>query len=195
MQFKKGIREWRDGLTKITRETAGIEWAVGIGLYVLTLTSPTQWLHIGYDLSKKSSLIDGYVFITLLISAVIFAFPTVSLAIVSTYFAASTVIVLLNTVLLRRVFGQIPSPERSLLLFICNVTQIVFMFATWYHICGEEHPLLRSVLVFATIGHSDKARGVTMLQVATDFVLLAIFLSYLVGHFGAKRGPEPDIGD
>src|SRR5262249_24473766 len=105
MQFKQGIREWRGGMAKIAGETAGIERAVGIGLYVLTLTSPTEWLHMGYDLRKKSSWIDVYVFVTLLFSMGIFATASVGLAILSTYFSASAIIVLLNIVLLQRVFG------------------------------------------------------------------------------------------
>ncbi len=38
-----------------------------------------------------------------------------------------------NTALLRSIFGDMESPGCSLLLFICNVTQVVFMFATWYY--------------------------------------------------------------
>src|SRR6266478_3672108 len=49
--------------------------------------------------------------------------PNVCLTWLSTYFTAISVIVLLNIVLLQRVFGGIASPERSLLLFMCNVAQ------------------------------------------------------------------------
>ena len=189
MQFRRGFREWRKGLTKIARETAGIERVVGVSLYVLTLTSPTQWLHLGYDLRNRSSWIDAYVVVALFLSAGIYFWaPCVWFAMLSTFFSASTVIVLLNIVLLQRVFGEIPLPVRSLLLFICNVTQIVFMFATWYRIGGEDEALLKSVLTFATIGYSEKMPVVAMLQIATDFILLAIFLSHLVGQFGGRRG-------
>ena len=106
---------------------------------------------------------------------------SVSLAWWSTYFSASTVIVLLNVVLLHRVFGEIPKPERSLLLFICNVAQIILMFAAWYQLLGcysQSDALLKSILAFATIGYAEDMPKVAMLQIATDFVLLAIFLSH-----------------
>ena len=192
MQFKHGWQEWRTGLTKIANETAGIERVAGVSLYVLTLISLTQWLHLAYEARNKSSLIDAYVVGVLVLSFCIFWNPNVCLAILSTYFSISTVIVLLNIVLLQHVFGEIPSPERSLLLFICNVAQIVFMFATWYRLGGEHDPLLKSVLAFATIGYSEAMPGLAMVQIATDFVLLAIFLSHLVGQFGARRAAAPN---
>jgi hypothetical protein len=45
-------------------------------------------------------------------------------------------------------------------------------------------------LTFATIDYAEKMPRVAMVQIATDFLLLAIFLSYLVGQFGSKNGGE-----
>ena len=98
---------------------------------------------------------------------------------------------MLNIELLQRVFGPVADPARSLLLFMCNVAQIVFMFGTWYRLCGgysETEALLKSILTFATISYADKVPAVAMAQIATDFVLLAIFLSQLVGQLGPKNG-------
>jgi hypothetical protein len=116
--------------------------------------------------------------------------PNVWCAGFSTFFSASTVIVLLNVVLLQRVFGAVFSPERSLLLFICNAAQITFMFATWYNLCGVRDPLLKSILTFATISYVDvdKMKPVAMAQIALDFLLLAIFLSHLIGRVGPRNG-------
>jgi hypothetical protein len=113
--------------------------------------------------------------------------PNVCLASLSTYFSATTVIVLLNVVLLEGVFGGKASPERSLLLFMCNVAQIVFMFAIWYRWGKQPAPLLTSIKTFATIDYAKTMPRIAMAQIATDFVLLAIFLSHLVGQLGPKK--------
>ncbi len=189
MHFRQGFRDWWGDLKAIATETGGIERVVGLILYVLTLFSVTQWVHIGFGTKEKPlhGLIDTYVVGVLVLSVWIFWTSSVSLAWWSTYFSASTVIVLLNVVLLHRVFGEIPKPERSLLLFICNVAQIIFMFAAWYQLLGcysQSDALLKSILAFATIGYAEDMPKVAMLQIATDFVLLAIFFSHLVGQFG-----------
>ena len=89
------------------------------------------------------------------------------------------------------------NPSVLFLLFICNVAQIVFMFATWYHLLGGHSltdALLKSILAFATIGYAENMPKLAMLQIATDFLLLAIFLSHLVGQFG-QRGRNPPKDD
>jgi hypothetical protein len=105
----------------------------------------------------------------------------------------STIIVLLNIVVLQRVFGKPALPERSLLLFMFNVAQIVFMFGTWYRMLGdysETEALLKSILTFATVGYAKTMPRLAMAQVTTGFVLLAIFLSHLVGQLGPKNGAK-----
>jgi hypothetical protein len=177
---------WRSDLTKIVvaNERWGIVWVVGIFLHVLKLVTLTGILCI-----EDRRVIDWYVVVALILSVGIYYLPpSVCLAAVSTYFSVGTVIVLLNIVLLQRVFGRPYLPERSLLLFMCNVAQIVFMFATWYRLCKEPEPLLTSILTFATIGYAHEMTGVAMTQIATNFVLLAIFLSHLVGQLGPKNG-------
>jgi len=138
---------------------------------------------------RRDCFTEWYVVGVLIASVLIYYFyPGFWPALLSTYISASTLIVMLHIVLLQRAFGPIKSTERSLLLFMFNVAQIVFMFATWYHWGGEPKPLLTSVLTFATIGYADKMPRVAMAQIATDFVLLAIFLGFVMGQFGAKNG-------
>jgi hypothetical protein len=118
-----------------------------VPLYVLTLASPTTLAYIGFGTKDRRLywFTDAYVVGALILSAGIYYLaPNVCLACLSTYFSATTVIALLNVVLLERVFGEKASPERSLLLFMCNVAQIVFMFATWYRWAARaKHYLLR----------------------------------------------------
>src|SRR5262249_49184774 len=103
-------------------------------------------------------LTDAYVCGVLLLSVWIYSVPSVCLASLSTYFSASTVIVLMNIVLLQGLFGKILSPERSLLLFMCNVAQVTVMFTTWYRLGGYSgtEALLKSILTFATIDYAEK---------------------------------------
>jgi hypothetical protein len=74
------------------------------------------------------------------------------------------------------------------MLFICNVLQIIVMYATWYKHFGIEDALLKSVLVFATIGYPESVARLVMAQIATNFILLTIFLSHLVGQVGRSKG-------
>jgi hypothetical protein len=191
------MREWWDGLKKIQRQTRGIERWVGIPLYGLKLLLLTQWLHIVFG-RLPFWVTDLYVVVVLALSFSIFYWcPSVPLAWVSAYFSGSTLLVLLNVVLLRNVFGDIESPERTLLLFMCNVAQIVFMYATWYHLEGpyaQGEALRKSMLVLATIGYPDKTPTVATiaeLQIATNFILLAIFLGQLAGRVGTGPTIKP----
>jgi hypothetical protein len=126
---------------------------VGIPLYGLKLLLLTQWLHIVFG-RLPSWVTDLYAVVVLALSISIFFWcPSVPLAWVSAYFSVGTLLVLLNVVLLRNVFPDIESPERTLLLFMCNLAQIVFMCATWYHLEGsyaQGEALRKSMLVLAT---------------------------------------------
>jgi hypothetical protein len=151
---------------------------------LLALASPPTWVYIGLG-RRDPRITDAYVFGALVFSVVTyFCAPNVWCAWFSTFFSASTVIAFLNVVLLQRVFGPVFSPERSLLLFICNAAQITFMFATWYYLYEVPDPLFKSILTFATIDKVKHIPRVAMAQIGTDFVLLAIFLSQLIGRVG-----------
>jgi hypothetical protein len=123
------------------------------------------------------------------ITAVAYCTKYFWLAVLSSYFTVSAMTVLLGVVFLRRVFGDPESFERSLILFMLNVVQIVLMYGTWYGL-GEykdEGGLIHSVLTFATISHAEKMPNLAMLQIANNFMLLAIFLAYLVGKLGSGK--------
>jgi hypothetical protein len=67
------------------------------------------------------------------------------------------------------------------------------MFATWYKLGGVSDPLLQSILTFATIGYAPAMPRVAMAQIATNFLLLAIFLSHLIGRVGPKNGATRSV--
>jgi len=188
MHLEPGPETWRCDRAKIDEETKGIVWVVGVILHRFIWASPAQLASLAWPKDRLDSLTEWYVFGVMLLSVGIYFVPSVWLASLSTWFSASTVIVMLHIVLLQRVFGPIASAERSILLFMCNVAQIVFMFATWYRWGGQPGPLLTSVLTFATIDYAKTMPRVAMAQIATDFVLLLIFLGFLLGQFGRKNG-------
>jgi hypothetical protein len=170
---------------KINLNTQGIVWLIGTFLHRLLWLTPTQWAFTRLPEDRRHCFTEWYV-VGALIASVLIYYLAPNLAWLSTYFSASTLIVMLHIVLLQRAFGPIKSAERSLLLFMFNAAQVVVMFATWYHRGGQPKPLLTSVLTFATISHADKMPCVAMVQIATDFVLLAIFLGFFLGRNGGK---------
>jgi hypothetical protein len=194
MHFRHGLREWRSRLAKIATEKQGIVRVIAVILHVLSLASPTEWADMTFGTEDRPaySLTDTYVFVILLLSVWIYLIPSVWLASLSSYFSASTIILLMNIVLLQGLFGKLLAPERSLLLFLCNVAQVTLMFGTWYRLGGysQTEALLKSTLTFATISYAEEMPRVAMAQIATDFLLLAIFLSYLVSQFGPKNGTK-----
>jgi hypothetical protein len=187
--FERERQRWRDELAKINEIKEGIVRVVGKFLHRLMWATPTKLAFILLPEDRLGCFTEWYVVGVLIASVGIYLVPYFWLALLSTYVSASTLIVMLHIVLLQRVFA-IRSPERSLLLFIFNVAQIVFMFATWYRLgCySETDALLKSVLTFATIGYAEDMPLVAMAQIATGSVLLAIFLGFLLGQFGAKNG-------
>jgi hypothetical protein len=196
MHFSRGFADWWTDLAKIAKRTRGIVRVVGVLLHVLpvVLLVPTQWVYMGFGTKERplNWFTEAYVFAVVLLSVWFFTAPSVCVALLSTWISAGTIVVMLHIVLLQGVFGAIASAERSILLFMCNVAQVVVMFGTWYRLCGgysETEALLKSILTFATISYADKEScvAVAMAQIATDFVLLFIFLSFLLGQLGPKN--------
>jgi hypothetical protein len=101
---------------------------------------------------------------------------------------------MLHVVFLSKVFGDIESAERSLILFICNVAQLIFTFAIWYELKAAQTKgasLFNALLVFATVGYPLEAPAVVVgTQIATDFLLLAIFLAQIVGRVGYRQNDD-----
>src|SRR6516162_434880 len=86
----------------------------------------------------------------------------------------------------------VASNERTLLLFLLNIVQVVLAFAILYRLTlpnlnlNPWKALFKSLLVFGTIGYPEGAELIVGIQIATDFVLLAVFLAFFVGRLGNK---------
>jgi hypothetical protein len=88
-------------------------------------------------------------------------------------------------------FAALPkSAERSLLLFIFNVAELLIAFAIFYRGCFGLRVLeaiKNAILVFGTIGYRNDIVDISPIvavQILLDFLLLAIFLATLIGRVG-----------
>ena len=151
------MKQWRADLARIWRQLRGIEAAFGVGLFVLWPLCISFW--VGRASTKYSKrLIEIYVVVVLVLTIGNWGAPSISRSIVMSYFTISSVYALLQVVFLTKVVGDIESPERSLLLFMLNVAQTVFMFAAWYELeepCAAGKALFQALVVLATAGYPE----------------------------------------
>jgi len=188
-------------LTKISSDLKGIEWLVAAALYRVWPAFVSFWLQRRVAKERLILWIERYVIFCVAFTAVTWWWVgltavtwwwwlTVIMAIICSYFSLSTVVSLLHVVFLSKPLGEVESPERSLILFMCNVVQIVLMFAIRYQLLAgltKGDALFNSMLVFATLGYPKQARALVGIQITTDFLLLAIFLGHLVGRVGMPK--------
>jgi hypothetical protein len=193
----RGRTEWLDGLQKITKapNLPGIEKPAGVLLFILKTFVLTEFIQLFWNWKTnqkwKKWLPDCYVgLVTVFLFILLVWFPIRWIAI---YFLASIIVYLLNVVLLdHKVFGGVRSPERSLILFMLNVVQVVLIFAILYRLerpeelGGWRDALVDALLVLGTVAvpFALKERPIAAFQVAVDFVLLAVFLAHFVGRPG-----------
>jgi hypothetical protein len=189
-------KSWRDyvaGFSKIDRGgLEGIEWLTARFLYALWVPTLAFWLRIFLSKYFREALIvEVYVAASVAVTFVAWLLmANCWWAILCSWFLFSTVVVLLHVVLLSKIFGDVQSVERSLILFICNVVQLVFTFSIWYELTHlpKGKALFSAILVFATLGYPKEAPTLLVgIQIATDFLLLAIFLAHIVGRVGYQR--------
>lgn len=104
-------------------------------------------------------------------------------ALFASYFLVGTIVLMANIVFLTKIFGPLKSNERTLLLFILNVVQLILTFAVWYRSelgLQANKAFFKAMLVFGTIGYPKGANFVVGSQIAADFFLLAIFLVFVL---------------
>jgi hypothetical protein len=181
------------GAREVRAKLRGIEQIVGLLLYWLWPFFVSFWLPRYFKEDHRPTVIDVYVCVCAALTIAIWAAgPNWILLLVCSYFSLSTVFALLQVVFLTKIMGDVFSPERSLLLFIVNVVQFVFMFAGWYGYIGSLEKwdaLFKSTLVLATIGYPDQneVKSVVMLQVASNLLLFTVFLGHLIGRVGPTK--------
>jgi hypothetical protein len=196
--------DFSDNLKGLRERLGGIEREVASVLYVLSYAQLSYYLSHNRIVDRLSDqmwskaanrTIELYVIACLVITAINWwRGPWLLVTVACSYFTVSTIITFLQVLFLRKIFGDVESPERSLILFFCNVAQIVFMFAAWYVLVGsysKENALFYSMLVLVTAGYPTDVGLIVGLQIATDLVLLAVFLAYILGKLGKSIRSEP----
>jgi len=198
MKFMSGFEEWWSDLGEIysTEEVRGIEKAFDLGIFALMIVTPSQFAQFfcGRRDQAPQWFVDVYVGAATVLLMGLLSWNSLPSAIVASYLLASTIIVLLNVIFLRKLnfIGPVASNERSLLLFTLNIAQVLLTFAIWYR---WELPYLRvgdaffkTLLVFGTISYPEGAEIIAGWQIVIDFVLLAVFLAFFVGRLGNNPG-------
>jgi hypothetical protein len=94
--------------------------------------------------------------------------------------------------------AQPASIERSILLLLLNLVDVVLIFSVFYrHALGLDATtaVFQSTLVLGTVGYPDKlqfkARLVVSLQIMVDLVLSLLLLSSFVGQLGLFSNRKP----
>jgi hypothetical protein len=210
MQLWSGITEWRNDLQRIyaTDEVRGIEKVFDLSIFALKIGTLSQIIQFFWGRRERGPgwFIDVYVLVATVVLIGLLpwsdSLPRVS-AIIACYLLASTIIVLLNVLFLSKLsfIGPVASHERTLLLLIVNVIQVVLAFAILYrgmlpHL-SSWGAVFKTLLVFGTIGYPEGAEAVVGWQIVVDFVLLAVFLSFFVGRLGDMdcQGTRPQAPD
>jgi hypothetical protein len=186
---------YRDDIEKIRTQLHGIEWVAATILYVLQYALLSTWVSrwlVRWVAPARA--VEWYVVPSVGITLANWLFgPWFWLSVICSYFAVGTIIVLLHVVFVSKAVGDVLSPERTLWLFICNLVQIVFTFATWYHFVGysKDDALFYSMVVLSTAGYPEKAHAIVELQIASNLLLIVIFLSYILGKVGRTEPSNP----
>lgn len=158
------------------------------------ITTPSQIIQFFWGRRDRTAwwFVDTYVLVATVALICFLLWSNCLSAIVACYLLASTLVVLFNVLFLTKLsfIGPVASYQRTLLLFLLNIAQAVLAFAVLYRLTLPNltagQAVFESLLVFGTIGYPHGAEPIAGLQIATDFVLLAVFLSFFVGRLGNK---------
>ncbi len=184
--------KWRCELSELWGSLTGIEAVIATGLYLIWPIFIS--FHLNYLFGKRRPLaIEIYVVACVVVTIAVWLVPTTWGAVLCSYFSVSSVVALLDVVFLSKVLGGVESTERSLILFLFNLVQLVFMFSAWYQLItgiSKEEALFNALLVLGTLGYSSDARVVVGIQIVTDLLLFATFLAHLMGRVGIADKKE-----
>ncbi len=201
MRLIDGLAEWWSDLGRIyvTPEVRGIERTFDLIICALKITPLSQIIQFFWGRRDQGPtlFIDMYVVVaTILLGGLLWVSDVVPWlsAGVAGYILASAIIILLNVLFLSKLsfIGPAASNERTLLLFMLNVAQVVLAFAIFYRLTlhiPARRALFEAVGVFGTISYPKGVNAIVGLQIVIDFMLLAVFLAFFVGRLGAPAVP------
>src|SRR5258708_30005179 len=162
MRLPDGLAEWWLDLRKIyaTAEVRGIERLFDMMIFAMNIATLSQIIQFFWGRRDQgpTHFIDVYVLTATIVMGCLLWAPDGVLwlsAGVAGYLLVSTIIVLLNVLFLTKLsfIGPVASNERTLLLFILNVAQVVLAFAIFYRLklhIPVSDALFKTLLVFGT---------------------------------------------
>ena len=201
------IAEIRDHLKTLWRpdsEIHGLELFWDTALLLLRFLSVSYWLRSRLPHphdprhSLRDNVIDGYCVFQLLLLLVLLpsGFGTVVNSVITGYVLFEIYLNLLNIVFIgkiRAINAPPASVERSILLLLLNVLEVVIAFAVlyrdWLKLSTVE-AFFKATLVLGTIGYPEASGWwvlLVALQVLLDFVLVVLLLGSFAGRVGLFR--------
>jgi len=202
---RDGLRRWHGQLHKLKEShIGGLEKFFCFVLYFLRLGSISEWLSFcitggrtsGADHAGDRLIVDWYVvlktFVVGLLLFVAVGHPLSWLVqIIVWYLLGEMYVSLLNVVFVGTLKEDRKiSVGRSLLLLMFNAAQLVLSFAVFYRVYLHQDvrdALFTSVQVFSTLDAPENARILVTLQVALNFLFLAVLLARFLGMPEERR--------
>ena len=204
------IRSLRD-----SEEVHGVELRFDITLLFLRLFSLSYWFKddwLRLDDSNtrnarvlRDNVVDVYclVWLPILVLA-LWCFHIPSLSCLFAAYALFEIYLNLFSIVFLRSRRSINEPstsvERNVLLFFVNVLQLNLAFGIFYRqsvpSLGFWGALYNAILVFGTIGTplNTPPKGLVILQVLLDFLLIAVILASLIGRFSEDTTADDSRG-
>src|SRR5258708_26299076 len=201
MAFVDGWAEWRSKLKEIRESDKlhGIEKPFDWFIFALKIFTPLQLPQLFWGRSERwrpwctDTFVVGATIVLFYLLLWVDSWPQLSF-LIAFYLLANIIIILLNILFLTKIVGRVASYERTLILFMLNVAQVVLIFAIFYR---WERPdleakdaLVMALLVFGTIGYEQGAKPIAAFQFVIDFMLLAVFLAHFVRRLWEDRGTK-----
>jgi hypothetical protein len=180
----------------------GIEFVFDPILLGLRFLSISYWLRIKLarpgspNLHWRNNIIDIYCIIqlTLLLLLLVYPLGIIINSLIGGYILFEIYLNLFNIVFIgkiRTINAPPSSIERSILLLILNIIDVVLAFSVFYQDwldLSRLDAVFQAVLVFGTIGYPSSCSGnytfIVPLQIFLDLILIVLFISSFIGRIG-----------
>jgi hypothetical protein len=188
------------------KEIHGIEFAFNFALMILRLSSASYWLRSclpspkGSDHKLRDNAVDIYCIFQFFVLLILFLnrFSTIFNIIIVIYILFEIYLNLFNIVFIgkiKKINAPPSSVERSILLLMLNVIDVVLAFSILYRDwldLSKQEAIFQSVLVLGTVGHPSSQSTeiymlLVMLQIFLNILLVLLFLSSFIGQIGLFR--------
>lgn len=188
---------WKDikGLWQ-ERRVHGLELVFDTALLALRYLSLSYWLRRvlpapdSVQRTSRDNAIDVYSIVQLVILSLLLVGAPIASTVIASYILFELYLNLLNIVFIGK-FPKINAPpasvERSILLFILNIVQVVMVFGIFYRDwlgLTRLEAVFKAVLVFGTVGYPEPGNlaPLVALQVFLDVILVLLVLSSFAGQ-------------